>query len=187
MGAASHECREAAGRVSEPAILVGLLISHGFDDPLGGPVEAPAAPRLVWARAELVRRPLGYSDGMAEQTPIVVVDRRIAPGELARLTALFFEDMVKYVVDLERRLAAVGGELHADAEALLLDAGSNQRHLWGANYYPGQGEDGCIEYTSLINIRPAQGNRSMEVEDPGVREGIRELTFELIGHGEPLP
>jgi hypothetical protein len=34
------------------------------------------------------------------------------------------------------------------------------------DYYPGRGPDDCIEYTSLINIRPAQGNRSMEVEDP---------------------
>jgi hypothetical protein len=124
---------------------------------------------------------------MAEVGSIVVVERRIAPGELARLAALFFEDMVKYVVDLERRVAAVGGELHADGEALLIEEGSDQRDLWGANYYPGRGEDGCIEYTALINIRPGQGNRSMEVEDPGVRRRIRALTFELIGRGEPLP
>jgi hypothetical protein len=124
---------------------------------------------------------------MAEAGSIVVVERRIAPGELARLAALFFEDMVKYVVDLERRVAAVGGELHADGEALLIEEGSDQRDLWGANYYPGRGEDGCIEYTALINIRPGQSNRSMEVEDPGVRGRIRALTFELIGRGEPLP
>lgn len=124
---------------------------------------------------------------MTEGAPIIVVDRRIDPAELARLTAMFFEDMVKYVVDVERRLAAVGGELHADAEALLLEAGSAQKDLWGANYYPGQGEDGCIEYTSLINIRPGQGNRGMEVQDPELCRRIRELTFELIGRGEPLP
>lgn len=118
--------------------------------------------------------------------PIVIVDQRIASEELARLVALFFEDMVKYVVDVDRGLAAVGGELHADAEALLLEAGSDQRSLWGANYYPGLGEEECIEYTSLINIRPVQGNRSMEVEDPEVRARIRELTFALLGRGEPL-
>jgi hypothetical protein len=116
----------------------------------------------------------------------VIVERRIAPAELARLVSLFFEDMVKYVVDVDRGIAAVGGELHADAEALLLGAGSEQQNLWGANYYPGMGEDGCIEYTALINIRPGQGNRSMEVADPDLRARIRELTFELIGRGEPL-
>lgn len=124
---------------------------------------------------------------MGGKDPIVIVDSHIDPLELARLVALFFEDMVKYVVDLDRGIAAVGGELHADAELLLLETGSLQDHLWGANYYPGEGEDGCIEYTSLINIRPAQGNPSMEVEDPAIREELRELTFTLLGRGEPLP
>ena len=121
------------------------------------------------------------------QDEIVVVDRLIEPAELARLVALFFEDMVKYVVDVRLGVAAVGGQLQADAEAILLARGSAQADLWGANYYPGRGEDECIEYTSLINIRPAQGNRSMEVEDEAVRRRVRELTFALIGRGEPLP
>lgn len=120
------------------------------------------------------------------QAEIVIVERRIDPEELGRLTRLFFEDMVKYVVDVERRVAAVGGELHADAEQLLLEAGSRQADLWGANYHPGKGREECIEYTSLINIRPAQGNRSMEVADAELRRRIREITFELIGEGEAL-
>ncbi len=125
---------------------------------------------------------------MAEDAPdIVIVERRIEPAELARLVLLHFEDMVKYVVDVERRLAAIGGELHADAEQLLLQSGSRQADLWGANYYPGQGPEECIEYTSLINIRPAQENRSMLIANPDLRERIREITFALIGEGEPLP
>ena len=124
---------------------------------------------------------------MTEGPPdIVLLDQRIEPAELARLVRLFFEDMVKYVVDIERRVAAVGGELHADAEQLLLDSGSRQADLWGANYYPGRGQDACIEYTSLINIRPSQGNRSMQIEDPAIRERVREVTFALVGEGEPL-
>ena len=122
-----------------------------------------------------------------EQPGIVIVDRKIAPVELRRLVDAFFEDMVKYVVDVERGIAAVGGELHADAETLLLGAGSRQADLWGANYFPGLGREQCIEYTSLINIRPAQGNRSMEIESPTRRERVRELTFALIGEGESLP
>jgi hypothetical protein len=117
---------------------------------------------------------------------IVVVDRRMDRAELVRLVGQFFEDMVKYVVDIERRVAAVGGELHSDAEQLLLESGSRQADLWGANYYPGRGPDGCIEYTSLINIRPAQGNRVMLILDPAIRERVREITFALIGEGEPL-
>ena len=124
---------------------------------------------------------------MTNQPEIVIVHTRIAPHELARLTGAFFENMVKYVVDIERQVAAVGGELHADAEQLLLDAGSRQTDLWGANYYPAKGREECIEYTSLINIRPAQGNRSMSIADPAIRKRVREITFNLIGEGEPLP
>lgn len=125
---------------------------------------------------------------MAPQVPdVVFVDRPIEPETLRALVARHFEDMVKYVVDVERGVAAVGGELHADEEALLLERGSQQKHLWGANYYPGRGPDDCIEFTSLINIRPAAGNRSMTVENEAVRERIREITFNLIGRGEALP
>lgn len=77
---------------------------------------------------------------MSQDNPdIVLIEKRLAPKELARLVHAHFEDMVKYVVDIERRLAAVGGELHADAEQLLLQAGCRQENLWGANYYPGRG------------------------------------------------
>ena len=117
---------------------------------------------------------------------LIVREHRIEPAELARLVLLYFEDMVKYVVDVERGVVGLGGDMHADAEQLLLEDGSRQADLWGANYYPGRGRDGCIEYTSLINIRPAAGNRSMEIQDPSVRERVRALTWALVGEGEPL-
>jgi len=124
---------------------------------------------------------------MTEEIPdVVLVDRPIERDVLRTLVERYFEDMVKYVVDIERGIAAVGGELHADEEALLLEHGSRQEHLWGANYYPGRGPEACIEYTSLINIRPATGNRSMVVEDEALRARIREITFALIGRGEAL-
>ena len=118
---------------------------------------------------------------------VIVRESRIASAELRRLVLLFFEDMVKYVVDVERGVIGLGGEMHADAEQVLLEDGSRQADLWGANYYPGRGPEGCIEYTSLINIRPAAGNRSMEIQDPVVRERLQALTFALVGEGEPLP
>jgi hypothetical protein len=117
---------------------------------------------------------------------IVVTDRRLDAGELARLLALTFQTMVKYVVDVRTGRVAVGGELHADGEALLLEEGSHQRDLWGANYYPGRGAEHCIEYTALINIRPAAGNDGMEIEDPAIRDRIRAITHEVLGRGEPL-
>jgi len=116
---------------------------------------------------------------------VVTLTGRIDPAELRRF-AERFEGMVKYVVDVDRRIVAIGGEMHADAEQVLLEGGSRQADLWGANYYPGRGPDGCIEFTSLINIRPSAGNRGMELQDRALREKVREITFALVGEGEPL-
>lgn len=117
---------------------------------------------------------------------IVVTDRPLDPGELARLVRDGFGDMVKFVADVRRRVVAVGGQLHSDGESLLLEEGSAQDDLWGANYYPGRGRADCVEFTALINIRPAQGNRGMEIEDPGIRAEVGALAHALIGVGDPI-
>jgi len=91
-----------------------------------------------------------------------------------------FEDMMKAVVDVEQEIIGVDAELHADLEALLLDHGSMQYNLWGINIYPDQGDEDYIEFTALINIRPSQGNRSMEVENPHTRDLIRHICIRLL-------
>ena len=117
---------------------------------------------------------------------IVILHEPVVKDELRRLVTDGFGDMVKYVVDVERERIALGGQLHADAEALLLDDGSRHEDLWGANYYPGVEPEHCIEFTSLINIRPAQSNPSMELLDAALRDRVRRLTHLLIGSGEAL-
>jgi len=123
---------------------------------------------------------------MSPEAPIVLVVKRLASADLARLVGHPFKDMVKFVVDVDRKTAAVGGELHVDAEEMLLENGSRQSALWGGNYFPGRGEGECVVYNSMINIRPAAGNRSLDVQDPVLRQRIREVVFALIGRGEPL-
>ena len=122
-----------------------------------------------------------------EELPgILILEEKTGLDDLRRLVDRYFGDMVKFVVDVRLRTVAVGGELHADAERLLLERGSRQEDLWGANYYPGKGKEDCIEYTALINIRPSRGNRSMEIADVEIRRIIREVTHQLIGEGEVL-
>jgi hypothetical protein len=117
---------------------------------------------------------------------VEVLHGRIATETLRRIVAEGFGDMVKYVVDVERKVIAIGGQLHSDGEAALLEQGSRQDDLWGANYYPGTGPERCIEFTSLINIRPARANPGMELGDTKLRDRVREVTFALIGRGEDL-
>ena len=93
-----------------------------------------------------------------------------------------FSDMMKIVVDVERNILAVDADMHADLEELLLSNGSRQKDLWGANIYPGEDQEDFLEYTSFINIRPADGNRSMEVQDPEIRARIVKIVNHLIIH-----
>ncbi len=86
--------------------------------------------------------------------------------------------MIKIVVDIRRRKLAGGGEMHADCEALLLDNGSEQDDLWGANWYP---DEQHIEFESLINIRPRQGNRSLIIQSDDIRGKVAAITHELLG------
>ena len=91
-----------------------------------------------------------------------------------------FGEMVKFVVDIEKEILALGGELHADCEDILLKDGSRQQNLWGANLYPLRDEDERIEYTSLINIKPSVGNRNMEIQDEMIRNKVREIAERLL-------
>lgn len=117
---------------------------------------------------------------------IVLLTERVEHETLVRLVRDGFGDMLKFVADVERGVVAAGGDLHADAEEFLLGQGSFQKNLWGANYYPARPREECVEFTSLINIRPSQGNPGMEIADPSVRSRVRDLAFRLIGDGGAL-
>ncbi len=101
-------------------------------------------------------------------------------SELAAIAAQGFGDMVKAVVDIRRAIMAIGGDLHSDEEAALLDDGSNQHDLWGINLYPFEQTDDWIEFDSMINVRPAQGNRSRSVEDAALRAEIAHIARTLV-------
>jgi hypothetical protein len=93
----------------------------------------------------------------------------------------FFKTMIKAVVDVKQLLVAVDAELHADLENLLLsECASDQKDLWGINLFLDKPKKYWIEFTALINIRPSANNRSMEVEDPHLRELIRSIIEKLI-------
>ena len=121
------------------------------------------------------------ANGVSETTGIEVVRQPVALAHLGALAQATFGDLVKAVVDVELAIMAVGGELHADEEAVLLDAGSAQADLWGINLYPAEhGEAGWIEFDSMINVRPRQGNRSRSVEDAAIRERIIAIVDGLV-------
>ncbi len=111
---------------------------------------------------------------------IIIVTEKISKEDLEELSKKRFGDMVKIVVDVVRGVMALGAELHADEEQLLLDRGSLQNDLWGINIYHELPREEWVEFDSMINIRPSQGNRSRGVEDENIRTKIIELVNRMI-------
>lgn len=106
---------------------------------------------------------------------------KISVAELKAMAEKMYGNLVKADVDLARHTLVVDMELHADGEAYLLEQGSRQEDVWGVNLYPPKfGTDEFVEFDSMINIRPRQGNLSRSVEDPVVRTKISDLIKERV-------
>ena len=109
-----------------------------------------------------------------------IIRTPVSLSELWEARTTDFEEIIKIVVDITLEIVAIDAEMHADLEQFLLQEGSEQQNLWGANIFPLRGTDDRLEYTSFINIRPAQGNRSMEVIDPEIRAKISSIVNKLF-------
>src|SRR3989338_3824564 len=110
-----------------------------------------------------------------------IIAETLTIGELKRMAANMFGNLVKGVVDVDRNLLALDAELHSDLEALLLEDGSKQTNLWGINLHPQATEEDFIEYDSAINLRPSVGNRSRGVENEVVKKKIVEVVKKWVG------
>ncbi|HCM82035.1 TPA: hypothetical protein DIS60_01565 [Patescibacteria group bacterium] len=91
-----------------------------------------------------------------------------------------FGNLVKCVVDIEKRILVLGGDLHADEEAELLKQGSKQEDLWGINIYPELPYPERVEFDSMINVRPQEGNTTRGIEDPKRQKKVMEIVKALI-------
>ena len=109
-----------------------------------------------------------------------IITESLTLNELNQMAANMFGNLVKAVVDVDRAIVAVDAELHSDLEALLLENGSKQKNLWGINFYPEMSGDDFIEFDSMINMRPSQGNRSRGVDDETIRKKILDIVAKRI-------
>ena len=109
-----------------------------------------------------------------------ILKEKLAFEELKKMAAAGFGDMVKVVVDLDRELIAINADLHSDLEALLLENGSRQENIWGINLYPELSTEEFLEFDSMINVRPTQGNRSRGVDSEEKRRKIAAIVKKWI-------
>lgn len=84
---------------------------------------------------------------------------------------------IKLAVDVEKKILAGGGSLHADCEAALIEGGSKQENVWGADWFPFRQQ---VTFESMINFRPGLGKFSMDLEDPDLRKAIEKIVRHLL-------
>jgi hypothetical protein len=111
-----------------------------------------------------------------------ILTQIISIPELQDMAGRMFGNLVKAVVDVEKRIIVVYAELHSDQENLLLGNGSRQQDLWGINLYPEfpKDDENFVEFDSMINLRPAYNNKSRSVENPEIRRKIAEIVKEWV-------
>lgn len=106
---------------------------------------------------------------------IHVLRQRATPQQIKEMLEVH-QNFIKLAVDIEKGLLAGGGEFHADCEAALIDAGSDRKDIWGADWVPDSNE---VRFSALINIR-ARRNRAMEIQDQAIRKRVEQIVGTLL-------
>lgn len=112
---------------------------------------------------------------------IKIIKNPIARFELKKIAHEGFGDLVKGAVDIEQGIMALGGEMHMDEQMELIEReNSKQEFVWGINLYPEREGDDFIEFDSMINLKPAFGNRTRGVDNPEAQKKIIEVIKKLV-------
>lgn len=107
---------------------------------------------------------------------VLLIRKKATEQEIEKMLKTL-DHYIKVAVDVRQGILAGGGVMHADCEAVLLEAGSRQEDVWGADWYP---RDKRVEYDSLINIRPRQSNRSRSIQDKAIRSRVDWVIREFL-------
>ena len=111
---------------------------------------------------------------------MIFIDKPVSLNEIWNNRKTTYSEMLKFAVDIENEWIVIDGEMHADCEALLLEKGSKQENIWGANLYPENDEPDFLEFTSFINLRPSLNNQSMDIQSSELRNSIRNIVNKLL-------
>jgi hypothetical protein len=112
--------------------------------------------------------------------PIEIIREKIGQRKLKEIAAKGYGHLVKVAVDIEKEILSAGGEFHADGLEALIQNGCRPQNIWGANIYLDKSKEKRIEFVALINIRPAQNNRAMEIQDLKIKNKVKKVIDKLI-------
>ncbi len=110
-----------------------------------------------------------------------IVEDKITIDELKEMSKKMFGGLVKAVIDVEKEIMVVDGELHSDEQGLLIESGSKHENTWGVNIYPEMfGQENWIEFDSMINLKPLLNCRTRGVENKQIQEKIIQVINKFI-------
>jgi len=92
-----------------------------------------------------------------------------------------FGNLVKVVVDIEKKIIAVDMPMHADGEKLLLGKVPDRKPSGELIFHPSETGKDWIEFNSMINIRPHFDNLTRGINDSKTREKIIKIVSDLVG------
>lgn len=107
---------------------------------------------------------------------VILIKSKATQAQVVDMMAAL-ENYIKVAVDIRLGVLAGGGVMHADCEKVLLDAGGKQADVWGGDWFP---REKRVAFGSLINIRPRQNNRSMEIQDPEIKRKVESIIRRLL-------
>ncbi len=110
-----------------------------------------------------------------------IIKDSIQISELKEMSKKMYDNLVKAMVDVEKEVMAVDAGLHADLMEFLIETeNSEPKNVWGINIFPDKSSEDLIEFDSMMNIKPAFGNRTRGVDNENIRKKIIEITNRLI-------
>ena len=107
---------------------------------------------------------------------VILIKSKATKAQIKEMLSAL-QSYIKVAVDIKLGILAGGGIMHADCEKVLLDSGSKQADVWGGDWYP---DEKRVEFGSLINIRPRQNNRDMQIQDPKIRQQVEQVIRKLM-------
>lgn len=108
---------------------------------------------------------------------LIVLDKPATTEEIEKMGEEY-TGYIKFVVDVGQKVLAGGVERHVEGEQTLLERGSRQEDLWGGGL---DWETKEVDYNSMINLRPQQGNPSRDVLNENVRKHIDDIVHFIFG------
>lgn len=100
--------------------------------------------------------------------------------EVRKLAEAWYGTMIKGTVDTELEKVALGGDYHIESCEMLVRNGSKHENVWGFNIRFEENPDGVLEFHSMVNLKPAVGNKKQTIENQAIADRCEDIIRQWI-------